>query len=223
MQTAIEMKTFSTRDKWLAARGYTIGGSDAGSVLSLNKWRDNVSLYRILVGIDEPEDISNRPFVKYGSDAEAPLRELFALHHPEFEVMYKPNNMFLNSKYPWAHTSLDGWIRDERGRMGVLEIKTTEITSKIKAQEWDAEHIPDTYYAQVCHSMMVCEYDFAIVCAELKTHRSTGETEYRIVERRIERSEAIEDIKHLEREERRFWGYVIHKQEPPRILPELSR
>lgn len=218
---AIEMRTFPDHDAWLTGRSYTIGGSDAGSVLNLNKWRDNLSLWRILMRLDEPEDISDRPFVKYGSEAEAPLRELFKLHHPELKVMYEPNNMFINSRYPWAHTSLDGWLKDEQGRMGVLEIKTTEITSKAKAMEWEDNHIPDTYYAQVCHSMMVCEYDFAIVFAELKVHRMDGSTEYRLIERTIERSEAIEDMKHLEKEERTFWGCVIHKREPARKLPNI--
>lgn len=218
---ASEMKIFSDREEWLKARGNTIGGSDAGSVLSLNKWRDNVSLYRILVGIDQPEDISDRPFVKYGTDAEAPIRELFRLHHPELEVKYIPNNMFLNSKVPWAHASLDGWIKDENGRMGVLEIKTTEITSKIKAAEWADNHIPDTYFAQVCHCMMVCEYDFAIICAELKVHRADGSPEWRIIERKIERSEVTEDIHFIRHKEKEFWECVKARREPPRILPSI--
>jgi putative phage-type endonuclease len=218
---AVEMKTFKSRKEWLAARGNTIGGSDAGSVLGLSKWRTNTQLWKILCGYEKPEDISDRPFVKYGTDAEPILRKLFALHHPELEVKYIANNMVVNSNYPFAHASLDGWIKDENGRMGVLEIKTTEITSKLKAQEWVDDHIPDQYFAQVCHCMLVCEYDFAILCAELKVHRADGSVEHRIVERHIERSEVIADIKLLEREERKFFKHVQNKTSPPTILPSI--
>lgn len=218
---ASEMKIFFDREEWLKARGNTIGGSDAGVLLGLTKWRDNVSLWKEKCGIEKPEDISQRTYVKYGNEAEPLLRGMFALHHPEYEVKYIPNNMVLNSKYPYAHASLDGWIKDENGRMGVLEIKTTEITSKIKAAEWADNHIPDTYFAQVCHCMMVCEYDFAIICAELKVHRADGSPEWRIIERRIERSEVTEDIHFIRHKEKEFWECVRARREPPRILPSI--
>lgn len=218
---AIEMKTFKTREEWLKARGNTIGGSDAGSVMNLCKWRDNVSLWRILTGIDEPEDISDRPFVQYGIDAEEPIRELFRLHHPEWEVKYLPNNIVFNGDFPFAHASLDGWITDENGRRGILEIKTTEITSKVKAAEWQDNHLPDTYYCQILHYFMVTNFDFAVLTAEIKVHKMDGSSVWRIEERRIERSEVLDDIRELKRAEKAFYKHVTDRTEPARALPNI--
>lgn len=57
-----------------------------------------------------------KPYVKYGTEAEKHLRELFKLDYPQYQVGYVENNMFTNDKYPWAHASLDGWLMDRDGR-----------------------------------------------------------------------------------------------------------
>jgi len=216
----VHYEVFKSRNEWLAARGKTIGGSDAGSILGLCKWRDNNKLWRIMVGFEDPEDISNRPFVQYGIDAEPHIRDMFRLHHPEWGIGYAENNMWTNKKYPFAHASLDGWIETEDGKYGILEIKTTEITSKAKNDEWQGR-IPDTYYAQILHYFLVTEFDFAILCAELKVHKADGSNEWRIIERRIDRKDVQADIEELERKERAFMWHVEDKTEPARILPAI--
>ena len=100
------------------------------------------------------EDISDKPYVRYGHDAEPLLRELFKLDFPDYKVGYRDNNLFLNSRYPWAHASLDGWLEDPEGRTGILEIKTTEILQSMQKEKWK-DRIPDNYYLQVLHYMMV--------------------------------------------------------------------
>ena len=218
---AVTMKCFKSKAQWLKHRD-KIGGSDAGAIMGLCKWRDNHTLWREKVGLEKPEDISDRPFVQYGIDAEPHIREMFRLHHPEWIVGYAENNMWTNDKYPFAHASLDGWIKDENGRLGVFECKTTEITSKAKNEEW-VDRVPDTYYCQLLHYLLVTEYDFAILCAELKVHRADGSDEWRIIERRIERSDVENDIRELEKKEREFYQHVLDKTEPARILPSLDR
>ena len=215
---SLQMQTFKTRNEWLAARGNTIGGSDAGSVLGLNKWRNNLSLWRIMVGYDEPEDISDRPFVKYGIDNEPNLRNMFKLHHPEWAVGYEENNLWTNTKYPFAHASLDGWIETEDGKYGILEIKTTEVNSKAQNDEW-VGRVPDSYYAQALHYLLVTGFDFVIFCAELKVHKADGSNEWRVIERQIDRKDVLADIKELEQQERAFWWHVQDKTEPAMKLP----
>lgn len=215
----VEMKTFRSHKEWLKARSNTIGGSDASAVLGLTKWRTNVSLWREKCGYEKPEDISDRPYVQYGISCEPIIRKAFQLHHPDWKVKYMANNIIFNSKYPFAHSSLDGWFETEDGRSGILEIKTTEITSKAKAAEWADNHIPDAYYAQILHYFLVTERDFAVLVAEIKVHKSDNTNEWRMVERYIERSEVMQDIRELERKERKFWECVVNKTEPPLILP----
>ena len=168
----VEIKYLKDRDEWLQHRMSRIGGSDASCIVGMNPYRSNVELWQIKTGQLEPEDISDKPYVQYGTKAEMHLRELFQLDFPQYQVIYAENNMFLNDKYPFAHASLDGWmIEKETGRTGILEIKTTNILQSMQKEKWN-HRIPDNYYIQVLHYLMVTEFDFAILKAQLKSEFS---------------------------------------------------
>ena len=70
-----------SRQEWLQERKKGIGGSDAAAIIGLNPYMTNVDLWEIKTGRKEQEDISNKPCVKYGTEAEGPLRELFKLQY----------------------------------------------------------------------------------------------------------------------------------------------
>ena len=108
----VTKKLFNSREEWLQGRKNHIGGSDAAACVGLNPYKDNVQLWEEKVGLVLPEDISDKDYVQYGTEAEEYLRALFALDHPEYKVLYDPDNMFTNSKYPWMHASLDGELLD---------------------------------------------------------------------------------------------------------------
>ena len=122
----IEMRTSLSREEWLEARKNYIGGSDASAIVGMNPYKTNNDLWLEKTGKVTPEDISDKPYVKYGTNAEIHLRELFKLDFPQFNVEYVENNMFINDRFPWAHASLDGWLTDENGRKGILEIKVID-------------------------------------------------------------------------------------------------
>ena len=115
----VDMIVLKDREEWLRNRT-RIGGSEASAIIGMNQYKNNVQLWEEKVGLSVPEDISDKPFVKYGNDAESHLRELFRLDFPEYEVEYIENNMFLNDKFPFGHASLDGWLTDADGRKGIL-------------------------------------------------------------------------------------------------------
>ena len=127
--------------------------------------------------------------------------------------------MFTNDKYPWAHASLDGWLMDQDGRNGVLEIKTTEILQSSQKKKWD-NRVPDNYYIQVLHYLMVTEFEYAVLKAQLK-FEIDGEVYLQTKHYPIERSEVEDDIQYLIDAEREFWESVQAKKEPPLILPEI--
>lgn len=214
----VEMIQLSSREEWLKNR-YRIGGSDAAAVIGLNPYKDNVELWREKTGQTVPEDISDKPYVQYGTNAEKYLRELFSLDFPEYMVDYCENNMFLNSKYPFAHASLDGWLTDQKGRKGVLEIKTTNILQSMQKEKWKGR-IPDNYYIQILHNMFVTEFEFAVLKAQLKYDYS-GEIVIHTRHYFIERSDVEEDIKFLAEKEAAFWKNVTEKNQPALILPEI--
>ena len=215
----VEMKVFSSREEWLQTRTGRIGGSDASAILGKNPYRTNIELWQIKTGQLIPEDISDKSYVKYGIEAEPHLRELFKLDHPQYQVSYEENNMFINDRFPFAHASLDGWLLDQNGKKGILEIKTTNILQSMQKEKW-RDRIPDNYYVQILHYLMVTEFDFVVLKAQLKSEFN-GEVYLQTKHPRIDREEVEEDIKILESAERRFWKQVQERKSPSRILPEL--
>ena len=168
----------------------TIGGSDAPAIMGHCKNRNIITLWREKCGFSEPERIERKPIVIYGRAMEQPLREAFRHHHPELALGFE-ENMWVNDRIPFAHASLNGWLEDSKGNHGFLITKTTEITSKADAEEWTK--MPGTYYWQMIHCLMVTEFEFGVLFAELKIKRADGSTEWRQVERRIDRMNVLQD------------------------------
>lgn len=77
----VTRKKFASKPEWLLARKGKIGGSDAAAVLGLNPYKNNVEFWNEMVGITKPRDISNEPYVIYGTKAEEHIRAIFALDH----------------------------------------------------------------------------------------------------------------------------------------------
>lgn len=210
---------YKDREEWLEKRKDRIGGSDAAAILGLNPWMDNQKLWRIKAGLEAQEDISDKPCVKYGNNAEKYIRALFALDYPQYTVDYFEDNMWVNDDLPFAHASLDGELTDETGRKGILEIKTTEIMSQAQRHKWDGG-IPDNYYCQVLHYFAVTGFDFAVLHAQMKYQRGDDCTTVRKTYH-IERADVLEDIEYLIKEEKRFWQYIQERKEPNLILPVI--
>lgn len=211
----VKMEILGSRSEWLEKRSSYIGGSDAASVIGLNPWRSNVELWEIKTGRRKAPDISDKPFVQYGIKAEDHIRELYKLDHPEKSVFYEPNNIWLNDRYPFAHASLDSWIKDEADRFGVLEIKTTEVMSGAAAAKWK-DQIPPNYYCQILWYLMVTEAKFAELRALIKFLSHSEIRDYH-----IERSEVEEDIIYLKTEAEKFAECIKEDKPPALILPDV--
>lgn len=209
---------YDSRKEWLKGRR-RIGGSGAAAILGLNPYMTNQDYYYQLTGELVPEDILDKPYVQYGISAEDHLRELFALDHPQCRVHYEENNLWVNDRFPFAHASLDGWLEDPDGRYGVLEIKTTNILQSMAKEKWK-DRIPDNYYIQILHYLMVTDFDFAILKAQLK-YEYDDDISLQTRHYHIERSDVEDDIKLLAKEEKAFWKCVEARKKPPLVLPEI--
>lgn len=215
----VEKRIFDSRESWMKNRQKGIGGSEISAVVGCNPYMDNVTLWEIKTGRRKPDDLSGKPYVRYGTQAEEYLRMLFVLDFPQYKVMYEENNSFANDRYPFAQASLDGWLEDENGRMGILEMKTTEILWAGQREKWK-DRIPMNYYCQVCFYMAVTEADFVVLKAQLKTDFD-GDVSLETRHYHIERSEAQEDMDYLMQKGAEFWEYVKSDTRPPLILPEI--
>lgn len=214
------MNTYYTREEWLEARKSYIGGSDAACIVGANPWKDNVRLWEEKTGLKDPDDLSNNPAVLYGIRAEEHLRELFRWDFPQYAVFYEENNMFTNSEYPWAHYSADGWLKDKDGNLGLLEIKTTTISSASQSAHW-RNQIPQNYYIQLLHGLMVTEFQFAVLKAKLRYEIEGEPMHAQIKHYFINREEIEDEIEYLAEKEQAFDKCIKLGIRPARILPEI--
>ena len=204
---------------WQEARKNGIGGSDAACILGMNPWKSNVDLWKEKTRLVEPEDISDKPAVKYGKEAEAPLRRLFELDHPEYHISYDQYGMVANDpKRPWLFATLDGDITYGE-RKGILEVKTTEIRRPADCEKWD-DRVPDNYYIQLLHQLLATGYDFASLLVQIKWQKN-GKPQKTIREYIYWRNEVQSDMNFLLASEDTFWTYVQEKRQPPLILPRI--
>lgn len=210
---------YKSRDEWRANRIQCIGGSDASTLVGRNPWKDNNTLWKEKKGTVIPEDISDKPYVKYGTEAEKHLRELFALDFPEYEVQYMDNVLLRSISEPWMLYSPDGLIYERTtGLKGILEIKTTNILQSMQKEKWK-DSLPMNYYIQVLHGLIVTGFDFVVLKAQLKTVYKDNDIRIETKHYRFTREEKADDIEWLLREEKEQWKkYYKSNIEPPTIL-----
>ena len=210
----VTMIKYKSRKEWLKARQKYIGGSDVACILGMNPWKTNVQLYREKKGLAEPSDLSDNELVIYGTKAEKYIRSLFALDHPELKVEYVPNNSWINDDYPFAAASLDGSTEDSEGRKGILEIKTSTITTSQQANHWK-EQIPDNYFCQVLFYLGVTEWSYVDLRANLK-YVYPGRDTYTITrDYHLERSDYEQDIATVMEAAENFHQALKKGEEPP--------
>lgn len=202
-----EVIRLKDRSEWLKERQKRIGGSDASAMIGLNPWKTKAECWRSKM--DEVQEISS-PAIEYGTKAEEHIRALFSLKHKELQVLYEEDVILDSNKFEWMAYSPDGLLVED-GKRGILEIKTTLIHNKDKWKEWDNQ-VPQHYYIQVLHGLIVTGFDFVIFCAELRFPNG----EARLIERRIERNEVENDIEYLIEKEKEEWErWYLTKKEPP--------
>lgn len=133
---------FEDEKAWLKGRLNGIGGSDASAVVGKNPYKTNIELFEEKTGRRIAPDISEKPYVIYGKEAEQFIRELFRLDYPQYQVAHHEFRILQSLEYPFMQASLDGELVDQDGRKGILEIKTTNILQSMQYEKWK-DRIPD--------------------------------------------------------------------------------
>ena len=210
----------SSHEGWLENRKDGLGGSDSSAILGISPFKTNIDLWLEKTGQKVPRDISDDEKVKYGHDAEDSIRNLFMLDHPEYELFHNEYMILRSNKYPFLQASLDGELTEiETGKRGILEIKTTEIMNKQMLDEWK-NGIPNHYYTQCLHYLIVTGYDFVWLRAELKFAWDMNRKEIR--DYYFTKEEAINDMKYLFKKELIFWKKnIMEGVKPGLILPAI--
>lgn len=186
-----------SRDEWLALRNRGIGSSDAAATAGLSRYLTPYKLWMVKTGQMESPDLSNNPFVYWGTVHEPAIARRFAELHPEYAVR-NTNFMFWREDqgYP-AFANLDRIARAPGEAPALLEIKTGDKFVGAQWGEPGTAEIPDEYYLQVQHQFLVMgeRYQKAYVPVLI------GGNDYReyVVHRD---DDAITDLVTLERQ---FW------------------
>ena len=209
---------YKSKDEWRENRFKGIGSSDSSAVVGLNPYKSSQQLYREKKGLVEVEDISEKDFVKYGIEAEEHLRNLFQLDFPQFKVHYQSDTILQRNDKPYLLASPDGLLVDEKGRLGILEIKTTNILASMQKEKWQQGHIPDNYYIQCLHQMLVSRAEFVCLKAQLK-FKYGDDIQLSTRHYWIERENVLDDIDYLEEEIDKFWNnHFLADLEPNLII-----
>ena len=206
--------------EWLALRMKGIGASDAAAVLGLSNWKSNQELWEEKVGLRQPKDLSENERVKYGQAAEKHLVALFKLQYADrYKVRVDKNVVYFRNGFQFA--SLDGELTElETGDKGVHEDKTVLADSSLVWEEWK-DKIPNTYYVQVIHQLLVTGWKFVIINPEFRWVDKNGEIATRTRRIKILAEEVAEDMQILDEAEHEFWGYVQRRERPPLALPNI--
>ncbi|MCI7223296.1 lambda-exonuclease family protein [Fusobacterium sp.] len=197
----VEILEYSDEDDWEELRRKRIGGSDIGAIVGVNPHKSIVDVY---IDKIQGSEFKGNDATFWGKMNEPTVVRVFSKKHSElitYQVPYSVVEDFLIA-------NLDGVLKDkETGEYGVLEIKTTEVWN---SKNWEDDEIPQSYYAQVQHYLMLTGYKFAYVAVLIGSHK------YR--EFRVERSE--EDIEFIKNRATEFYKENILKEIPP--MPDGS-
>ena len=216
--------TYGTHEKWLEGRTKGIGGSDCSAVVGYNPYKSNIDLWEEKTGKKQPEDIGDKPYVKYGHDAEPLLVKLFALDYPEYEVNYNDNyRVNYCEENPFLLCTRDcDLVEKSTGKKGALEIKTTELLSSIAKEKWD-NRVPDNYYCQILQYFITdIELEFVFLKAQIKSDFGNGNIRITTKHYYFTREQCQEDIEWLQDKEIQFWNNNVLKDiRPARVLPQI--
>ena len=184
-----------TRDEWLAERRNGIGGSDAGAVVGLNKYRNAFDVYADKLGITEP--VPDNEAMRQGRDLEEYVAQRFC--EETGKKVRRRNSMMINTEYPFARANVDRMIVGENAG---LECKTANVLS---LQRYKNGEYPSEYYCQCMHYMAVTGAERWYLAVLVFG------TEFKIFT--IERDE--EEIQALMQAEKLFWENNVLAKEPP--------
>lgn len=181
------------RERWLAARRRGLGGSDASTVVGVNRWGSRYELWLDKTGRLSEKQVSAR--MEAGLRMEPVLRQWFT---DKQGIAIRQQGLVASRQRPWQLVSLDGLTEDG----GIFESKCTNWRL---AEEWDDDQVADHAEVQAQHGLAVTGRTHAWVVALIDGW------DFQI--RRVERDDKlIEAITEMESD---FWhGNVLADRQP---------
>lgn len=186
-----------TRKEWLQQRMRGIGGSDAGAVSGISKWKSPYTLWCEKTG-KIPSSAPDNYYMRDGRLLEDVVARIYM--EESGQKVTKSNFSYQSEEYPWMLANIDRWIKP--GKVG-LEIKTMDVRKQIDIEDGD---IPPEYYTQCVHYMAVT--------GAIKWVIAVWRFGQPLVIHEIERDE--KEIQALIQMEKEFWE-MVENETPPEI------
>jgi len=184
-----------TRDDWLRERMTGIGGSDAPAVLGLSKWRTPMDVFLDKLG--QGTELVESELMKWGRLLEPVVRQEYAERRGE-TVRLAPHELIRHPTMGHMFCTPDG-ITDS-GRLYEGKVARS-------AEGWGEEgsdEVPEAYFIQVQHSLIVTQLPVADVAVLI------GGSDFRIYE--VPADEETQEL--IIDAEAAFWNRV-KTGEPP--------
>ncbi|WP_420494407.1 YqaJ viral recombinase family protein [Macrococcus psychrotolerans] len=143
-----------SHEEWLKARQSGIGGSDAGTILGVNKWKSKTQLFFEKVNPELKQQVDNE-FIYWGNVLEDVVAKEFEARTGK--KVRKNNKMLRHPEHEFMLANLDRVIVGEKA---LLECKTT---SQYNIDQWKDDEIPASYLCQIQHYMAVTGYEKAYI------------------------------------------------------------
>ncbi|TDM18089.1 YqaJ viral recombinase family protein [Macrococcoides canis] len=143
-----------THEEWLKARQSGIGGSDAGTILGVNKWKSQTQLFFEKVNPELKQQVDNE-YIYWGNVLEDVVAKEFETRTGK--KVRKNNKMLRHPEHEFMLANLDRVVVGEKA---LLECKTT---SQYNIDQWKDEEIPASYLCQIQHYMAVTGYEKAYI------------------------------------------------------------
>ncbi len=145
MKLHINTNQMSNKE-WLRERCDSIGASDCGAILGVSPWKTPLDIYYDKVNKNAEE--SDAFHLWLGNALEPIIKKRLKIEHGM--IVNNDNKIRYDQIYHYMSANLDGWCPAEKVP---VEYKT--------AGHWDG--IPDTYYAQLQHQMMITQSPYAYI------------------------------------------------------------
>lgn len=143
-----------TREEWLQERMTGIGGSDAGTILGVNKWKSKTQLFFEKTNPEMIQEISNDA-IHFGNILEDVVAEEFAARTGK--KVRRDNRMLRHPEHKFMMANLDRVVVGEKA---LLECKTT---SQFNKEQWEDDNVPAQYLCQIQHYMAVTGFEKAYI------------------------------------------------------------
>ena len=156
------IETLTEDEQWHVRRLFGLGGSEAGTILGLNKYQTAWDLWAIKTGRMPAPDLSDNMAVKMGHKLEQTVAELY--EETTGKQVRRSNIHHQHKEKPWLVGNLDRVVVGEKRGLECKTASSFAANGKFgKGNQYSpagelvilCDEVPDTYLIQVQHYMAV--------------------------------------------------------------------